>query len=288
MKLTNRVAVFAGLGMGVLLLIGISQSQSANINYLQEEYGEAQEEMGQAIRESGWLEYNRGRVQETLGRFIQEGGPEGNVLQEELGSGIAAAAHIRWRTIGTQEAIAGSILRVANIVAQEALIVAGKVQEGFGEMILLDAQEAYAASQEVMGRDLVRRVQIDVAGGVMATMLQANLRGEETGPIPQEVIDTMRRNGAYKQLSNFALAVSMLEGETGVSLSHLIPNESLTPGTGTFASIDQGWGGFAEYGFFAIAGFVFLMWATAWVVLRDGPPSAEKEEEEFVEYRKAA
>ncbi len=313
MRLVKKVMLCMVTGLGVLLLFGVFQSQAqnvggeasssrytrafwfwvgqpqaVNITHLQGEYGKAQEEMGRAIKESAWLEYNRGKVQETLGRFIQEGGPEGNVLQEELGSGIAAAAHIRWRTIGVQEAIADSILSVSDVVAQEAQIVTGENQEGLGQMILEVAQEDYATAQETLGRQVLRQAQLDYAGGIMATTLQASIRGEDAGPISQELVSVVRRNTGYNQLSNFALAASMLEGETGISLSHIFPSESPAADSGTYAAIDQGWGGFAEFGFFSIAGFVFLMWAAGWVVKNAGSPLEGKEEEEFVEYQEAA
>ncbi len=281
----NTIAIYAVMGLCFLLLA--VTSQAVEIKIQEAEYAKSQEQMGRDIIQTSWLRWNQGRVQEELGRFIQEGGPEGNVAQETLGSGIAAAAHLNWAQGQSQERLGGSIVRMAQIVVQEAVLLVGRIQEGFGEIILEEAQADFLASQEVLGQQILRQAQIDYGAGIMTAALLSTLEDKKTAPISQEVINIVKRNGGYSQLSNFALAVSMMENDTGKSLSHLLPSRTTTDGSVTASRIDRGWGGFGEFGFFAIAGALFMMYAVGSVIQNAAPPMAG-EDEVPLELQKAA
>lgn len=273
----NYIVIYAL--MGVCFLLAAVTSQAVEINIQKAEYAKSQEQMGREIMQASWLRWSQGRVQEELGHLIQEGGPESNIAQETLGSGIAAAAHLNWAQGKSQERIGGSIVRIAQIVAQEAGLLVGKIQEGFGKIILEEAQADFLTSQEVLGKRILQQAQIDYSIGIMTSALRSALEGKKTAPISKEVVDIAKRNGGYRQLSNFALAVSLLEGDTGMTPSHLLPSRfTTTSGTVTASSSERGWGGFAEFGIFAIAGILFMMYSAVSQIQSDGPPMAGKDE----------
>lgn len=289
MRLPKKIKMIMGAGAGILFLVGMLQPQAANIQFLQEEDGMAQEQMGRVVQQAAWFQYNIGNAQEALGRHIQKGGFEGNISQAVLGRGITTTAHMRWAMMNVQESLGSAIAQVAQVAQRDATIGIGKIQEGLGEVFLADAQESFSASQEVLGRQIARRAELGFVGSVMANTLFAALQGEEIAPISQGVIDTLGRNGAYNQLSNFILAVNLLENETGKSLSFIIPDlvPPVVAGTVGYDARDRGWGGFAEYGAFAVSGFVFSMWVFGLTTMSLKPPM-EAEEEEFEAYQKAA
>ncbi|MFQ5597858.1 MAG: hypothetical protein ACE5GK_07390 [Nitrospiria bacterium] len=135
-----------------------------------------------------------------------------------------------------------------------------------------------------------REAELTVAGGMMTRALNAALQGKTVEPIPQDIVNIFKKHGAYNQLSNFMIAVNLLEKESGKSLGHLLPN---TPSTiakgGHFRGHEEGWGGWGEFGYFAVVGFIFSLWAHTWVARSSRPPmEEEEEEEEYMEYKKAA
>ncbi|MFQ5588550.1 MAG: hypothetical protein ACE5F7_06895 [Nitrospiria bacterium] len=285
--------VFVGAVLGIVFLAGTLPSQAANLRFLQEEYRASQEELGRQIQHAAWTRFDMGRVQEKLGNHIAEEAPRtmGMVSQEVLGSVFATSGHMRWVLANAQETLGSAIVQTARLINEDGMIVRGKIQEAFGDVIQAEAQESYFASQEALGREISREAQLKFAGSVMANTLYAALRGEEVTPVSHAVTGVFRKHGAYADLANFRLGVSLLENETDRPLSHIIPEIRMasTGLTAGYASKEQGWGGFAEYGGFALFGFIFSMWAFVWTVMNAYPiASGAVEEEEYEAYQKAA
>ncbi len=257
---------------GGLFLFGALQSHAANIQFLQNRYNMSQEQTGRAIQQAAWFKYNIGAAQERLGRHIQEGGQGMVISQTVLGNGIATSAHMRWSFMNTQESIGSAVLQVAQIARDDALLV----------------QDAFSASQEALGAQISRNAQLDFAGSIVTNALYSVLDGQGSEPVSPEIMDIFRKYEAYNQLTNFKLGIQLLENENGQSFSHIIPDVVATADVTTgYSSREQGWGGFAEYGVFAVVGFIFSMWTFGWSSIHLKPPM-ETEEEEFEAYQKAA
>lgn len=286
----NKMQGMTGVVTGLFLLFVTVSSQGEEIRFMQEEHGLAQEQMGREIRSAAWLEWNKGLVQENLGVLIQKQGSGLHVEQEALASGIVSSAQITLASMNTQEDLGKAILEIAKIVQADARNFVGNIQRKFEKAVLPETQAAVSRPQSELERQQLRqRVQLEAAGKFMASALESTLRGEITSPISKNVINSVLENRGYNQLSNFVLAVTLLEKERGgTSLSHLISNIKNTPAVGSSRVVDKGWGGFAEYGFAAIAGFLFMIWGAGISLQNNRPPMAETDEETSIEYPKAA
>ncbi len=286
-----------------LLFTWMPMSEAAEIKFLKTIYSRAQERMGAEIKELGWLEFNRGRVQEELGRFIQEGGQEMKISQEALGGGIAAAGHILWQTKGANVRLAHAIVRTSTIVAREESILSpGAIQERLGSMILANAQTELvhnaeakvddvfnaARHQEGLGRQIVKTARLNWARGEMGKAVFATTQGRMMPEISGTVIRTVQSTGGFGHEADFRIGLTALASERGRGFSELMPSE-ITPVSGSAVTYaDAGWGGFAEYGFATVSGFIFVMWLFANSMINLKPPVEKGEELPYEEYRKAA
>lgn len=301
---SKKIRQFIGLiSMAVLVFTWAHLAEATEIKFLKVIYGKAQERMGAEIKGLSWLEFNRGRVQEELGRFIQEGGPEMKISQEALGSGIAAAAHIKWQTRGANVLLAKAIVKSATIVAREESILGPDAIQGrLGAMILARAQKELvhrseagvddiynaARHQEALGAQIARTARLSWASGEMSKAVFATTQGRITPEISGEVIRTVQSAGGFGHTEDFRLGLSVLASEGGSAFTELMPSEVTSAPTRAATYAGVGWGGFAEYGFASVAGFIFAMWLFSNSVTSLEPPVEKGEEEELYEYLEAA
>ncbi|MFQ5949219.1 MAG: hypothetical protein ACE5J1_00850 [Nitrospiria bacterium] len=300
---SGKIRRFIGLfSIGVLLVSGAHLSHAKEIKFLKIIYGKAQERMGTEIRDLGWLEWNRGRVQEELGRVIQEGGPALEISQEALGRGIAASAQIDWRIKQANVRLAKAKVRTADIVAREEGILGhGAIQERLGAMILAKAQrerlvaeEARIADkfdakerQEGFVRGIVEEARLNWAIGEMGKAVFATVQGKTSPAISDDVLRTVQSKAGFGHLDDFRLALTLLANERGSSFTGLMPPEVTPLPSRAISYTEAGWGGFAEYGFISLAAFVYVMWMFSGV-MTDLEHHVEEKVEETYEYKKAA
>lgn len=294
--------------MGMLLLSTTFSSQAEEIKFLKIKHMNAQEEMGGAILESGRLGWRYGRVQEQLGKIIQDAGPEGKVDQPLLGKGISEAAHLKWQAGVTEEALGSAIVKTSMIVSKEAAIMGKEAIQGrLGAMIQAQAQREWAASkeaesfaatraaalQEEQGRAIQKRARFDWAEGEVATAVRtAHLSEKVSEPIPGEVLISLRSVAGFESEGNLRMALTFMEGEKGVPFTTLLPTAPVIVATAPSKYVERGWGGFAEFGFFSLLAFGWAMTMFSWTVtdLDRGrvKKTEEMEEKEEVVFRKAA
>jgi hypothetical protein len=301
---STRIKQWVGFfSMVAILFMWMPLSEAAEINFLKTIHGKAQERMGVEIKELGWLEFNRGRVQEELGGFIQEGGREMKISQEALGSGIAAAGHILWQTKGANVRLAHAIVRTADIVAREASIMGpAAIQARLGAMILANAQTELvlntgakiddvfdaARHQEGLGREIVRTARFSWASEEMGKAVFATTQGRRLPEISGEVIQTVQIMGGFGHAEDFRIGLSVLAGERGREFTQLMPSDITPASESSVTNTGSGWGGFAEYGLASVGGFIFVMWLFANSMTSLQPPMEKGEEVPYEEYRKAA
>lgn len=290
MRSIKKGYLFIGLIIGVLFVYGTIQSDAANLTFFQGKYAKSQEVLGKEISRAARLQFHGGKVQESLGQFIQTRGPGGNIIQEDMGSGIAAAAHIRWELMLVQESLGLAIMKTADIVQQNASLLAIQVQERLREVLLTEAQIVDGMAQEGLGGKIALQAQLNYAGGLMASALYASLQGKETVPIPNELFRILRKNRAFDQLSDFGLAVTLLEKERGLPLSLLLSEKSIQgeASSASMTPVNKGWGGFLEFGLFSVIGFLFSGWAFSQTLQQDKAPRGDEEMEAYEEYQHAA
>ncbi len=133
----------------------------------------------------------------------------------------------------------------------------------------------------------VKAAKLNWATAEMGKALFAAVRGEETAPIPANAIYIVQSEGGFGHLDDFRLALTLLSEERGQSMTHLVPGP-LTPKPSRANNYTgAGWGGFAEYGFFSLVAFAYVMWMASWVAI-DLERHGVKEEEKPYEYPMAA
>ena len=279
--------IMGGVAVGMLFLLVSIPAQTAEIHFSSAKYQASQVKMGEAIKDAAFYRWNMGRVQEEAGEFIQKGSARGHIAQEGLGSWIAAAGHLRWQLARAEEVLGASIVRVA----QDA---SGRIQEELGSIIASNAQisvaEAASETQMTLGQEIRDKAQVQWASGVMAEALKDTLQGKVSDPISPSTLQSLRTaSGGFETEANFRLALTLLENETGKSMAQLLPPKEATGLLGsTSRSESGGLGGFAEFGFWALAGFGFAGWMAFRSAIDTMPPYPEAEEEATWTYKEAA
>jgi len=278
------VSTVAGL---FLLLISLS-AQTEEIHFSSGIVGASQEQMGEAIKNVAFYRWNMGRIQEEAGEFIQKESLRGMIPQEGLGSWIAAAGHLKWELFRAEEALGASIVSVA--MAEN-----GRIQEALGSVIASNAQqgvaEARSVAQMALGQEISNNAQIQWASAMMAGAVQATLEGKVIEPLSPEILQRLRRtSGGFEAENTFRLALSLLETETGKAMMQVLPSQEALAvfSASTLQSGAGGLGGFAEFGFWALLGFVFIGWMAFKDYSMTMPPALEVEEEAAWLYKEAA
>ncbi|MFQ5780437.1 MAG: hypothetical protein ACE5HN_06575 [Nitrospiria bacterium] len=133
----------------------------------------------------------------------------------------------------------------------------------------------------------VKEAKLNWAIGEMGKAVSAAVRGEETGPIPANAVFIVRSKGGFGQLDDFRLALTLLSEERGQSMTHLVPGPVTPKPARAINYAEAGWGGFAEYGFFSLVAFAYVMWMFSWA-MTDLEHHVPKEEEKPYEYPMAA
>ncbi len=125
----------------------------------------------------------------------------------------------------------------------------------------------------------------------MGKAVFATVQGEAASPISGDAIHIIQSSLGFGAFDDFRLATTLLESETGQPMAQLLPASVTVASSGSAGNVSEGWGGFAEFGLFAVTGFVFSMWILAGEAMRNKPPMKGEEEEavaEYAEYREAA
>jgi hypothetical protein len=287
---------------GVLVLSVAPLSHALEIKFLKLKYDKVQQRVDLGVKEVAVMTFDQAKNQEALGKVIASGGSEMNINQPEYGKRISIAGQLDWLGSRAKMRLAAAMMELDAVVAKEARILGpGAIQERLGTMILAKAQiglvhnvearidDIYNASrhQEVLGFQIVKAARLDWASEEMAKSVFATIQGRITPEISGEVIRTLESTGGFGHAEDFRLGLFVLAGERGERFTQLMPPAiaPLTTRGATYAG--AGWGGFAEYGFATVAGFIFVMYLFAGI-LTDVEPPVEKEEEKPYEYPKAA
>jgi len=286
---------------GIFVLSVVPVSHAIEIKFLKVKYNKVQSRVDSGVKEVAGLTFNKRINQEAMGTVIAAGGPDLNINQEVYGKTISIAGQLDWLGNRAKERLAMAMQELEAVVLKEARILGpGAIQERLGAMILANAQiglvhmadagidDVYNAArgQEAMGRQIVKEARLHWASGEMGKAVFATIQGRITPEISGEVIRTIQTTGGFGHEEDFRIGLTVLAGERGRELTQLMPPEFIpTSGTATYA--DAGWGGFAEYGFASVAGFIFVMYLFAGI-MTDVEPPVEKEEEKPYEYQKAA
>lgn len=302
MKPGRMKQLMCSIMTGIFILSVASHAHAIEIKFLKLKYDKVQERVDLGVKEVAGLAFEQGKNQEALGKVIAAGGPEMKIDQTEFGKRISITGQLSWLENRAQERLAVAMQELDAVIAKEAKILGpGAIQERLGAMILANAQrelvhnaearieDIYNAArhQEALGRQIVKTARLNWASEEMAKSVFATIQGRITPEIPGEVIRTVQTTGGFGHEGDFRLGLSVLAGERGKELTQLMPPE-ITPAPGSAVTYaDTGWGGFAEYGFATVAGFIFAMYLLAGI-MTDVEPPAEKEEEKPYEYPKAA
>jgi len=142
-------------------------------------------------------------------------------------------------------------------------------------------QVANMTSEEVMG------ARMNWATAEMGRAVFAAVRGEVTAPIAENAVHIIRSQAGFGHLDDFRLALTLLSEERGKTMTHLIPGPVTPMPARANNYTGAGWGGFAEFGFFSLVAFAYVMWLTSWVAI-DLERHGVKEEEKTYEYPMAA
>ncbi|MFQ5780603.1 MAG: hypothetical protein ACE5HN_07430, partial [Nitrospiria bacterium] len=192
--------------------------------------------------------------------------------------------------------------RTADIVArEEGILGPAAVQKRIEAMNLANAKKArFIAEEAKIGarfdaklqqtafvKRIVGEAQLNWATGEMARGVFATLQGANSDPIPNTVFSTVQSKAGLGHLDDFRLGLTLLSEERGQSMAHLIPVPVTPKPSRAINYAEAGWGGFAEYGFFSLVAFAYVMWMFCWS-MTDLEHHVTKEEEKPYEYRKAA
>ncbi|NOY83600.1 MAG: hypothetical protein GXO96_02035 [Nitrospirae bacterium] len=256
----------------------------------QTEAAKAQEQMGKEIKDAARLRWQSGRIQTATGQFILDGGQNGRVSQEALGSGIAAAAHLNFKFMKNQEQMGATILRTVSMKNKKIISnKEGDMQVRLGRFIASTAlalQTQAGASQAAMGQKIQNQAQIKQVLAMMSKTAYANLQGDSTQEISGSMLSLLRSSKAFEHERNFRLAMTLLENETGRPMTQIFEGSSRGGGTLTSKVTYAGLGGFAEYGLLSIAAFLYVGWVFSVFLSNLGFPK-EAEEEDY-QYPEAA
>lgn len=313
MKLQSKIRRLIGvLGLGLLIFTGVQRSDATEIKFLKIIYGKSVERGGKAIIDLALLDSSKVRTQEAMDHLIRGEASEGRFSEEAL----AAFDAVEKFTVSQIDRERGmTILRLSNAKArtadivsrEEAILGPAAIAERIralnrvkAKQALIDAEDARLARridarerQLKFVRHLVQGAQKNWATDVMGKAVFTSLQGEVSPPVPSDAVLTVKSTMGFGALDNFRFATGLLEDETGRPMAHLLPAVVTAASSGSQRGASEGWGGFWEFGFFAMTGFLFSMWTLARTAMRDGVPGVpiegeEEAEEEYVEYKKAA
>ncbi len=280
----NRQAIIA-VAATFLFFFMVFPSQAAVING-----GNSQEQLGREITDAARLRWQSGRVQAATGQFILDGAQRGKMSQEALGSGIAAMAHLDFKFMKNQEQMGATILEMTQMQTQKITpsTEGAQMQTHLGRFIAMTAlarQDQASAAQVTMGQKILNQAQIKQVLGMMTTTAYANLQGNSRQEISGSLLTLLRRNKAFEHERNFRLAMTLLENETGRPMTQIFERSSRGGGAALTSKVTYaGLGGFAEYGLFSIAAFLYVGWVFSVFLSNLGfPKEAEEESYQFPE-----
>lgn len=310
MKTTKKINwLIGGVIMGLLLFSGIPHAQGEEIKFLKIKFMSAQEKMGSAIIESGQLRWRYGQAQERLGQIIRDAGLVSKIDQTLLGQGIAEGAHLKWQVGRAEAGLGSAIVKTAMVVSKEAAITGkGAIQERLGAMIQAKAQQEWVDAQEAKqfarvqageiqekrGREIQRRAQSRWAEGVLTHTVQVALRSfpVETAPahIPSDALSVIRTEIGFEPEESLRLALTLSEAERGTPLTTILPAPIAMAPTGVSKYTEVGWRGWGALA--ALLGFAWAMTMLSWILTDlDRAPikkAEETEKEKRAAIRKAA
>ncbi len=286
MKPTKNRPVIIAVTAAFLFFFVAFPSQAAGISG-----SNSQEQMGSEIKDAARLRWQTGRVQTTIGQFILEGAQSGKISQEALGSGIAAAAHLDFEFMKKQEQMGATILGMTQMQTKKITpsTEGAQMQARLGRFIAFTAlarQDQADAAQAAMGQKIQKQAQIKQVLGMMTTTAYANLQGNSRQEISGSLLTLLRRNKAFEHERNFRLAMTLLENETGRPMTQIFEDSSPSGAalTTEVTTAGLGVGGFAEYGLFSIAAFLYVGWVFFVFLSNLGfPKEAEEESYQFPE-----
>ncbi len=288
--------------LGIFVLSVAPASHAIEIKFLKVKYNKVQGRVDSGMKEVVGLTFSQRTNQEALGEVIAAGGPGMNIDQMEFGRTISIAGQLGWLGNRAKGRLATATQELNAVIMKEAKILGpGAIQERLGAMILANAQvklvhmadaridDVFNAGQgqEALGRQIVKGARLHWASGEMGKAVFATIQGRITPGISREVIRTIQTTGGFGHEKDFRIGLAVLTGERGRELTQLMPPEITTASGSAVTYAGAGWGGFAEYGFATVAGFIFVMYLFAGI-MTDVEPPVEKEEEKTYEYQKAA
>ncbi|MFQ5597813.1 MAG: hypothetical protein ACE5GK_07160 [Nitrospiria bacterium] len=303
---TGRTRWFIGVLSVFLLFTGVHLSDATEIKFLRVIYDKSIERSGKEIIHLALLDSGKIRTQEAIGKLIVKDASSGRLTQA---AAVAYSAVEKFVVSGIDRERGNTILRLskaeartADIIArEEAILGPAAIQKRIQAMnsakmkqALIDAEELRVArkieakEQQVrFAKNVVRNAQVNWAAGEMGKGLFARVQGRNTDPIPSEVVGIVRSGLGFGVLDDFRLGLTLLENETGQPMRQLVPAPATVASSAYPVTVSGGWGGFAEFGFFSVLGFVFVGWMWFSIVTHDVALYEEKEEAPL-EYKKAA
>ncbi|HIE66098.1 MAG: hypothetical protein ABGX83_00595 [Nitrospira sp.] len=178
--------------------------------------------------------------------------------------------------------LSGVLAQTARVPAEEALhgdALFQEIEQQNASVPLL--QVSNMTQQEVMG------ARLNWATAEMGKAVFAAVRGEVTAPIAENAVHVIRSQAGFGHLDDFRLALTLLSEERGQSMTHLVPGPVTPMPARANNYTSAGWGGFAEFGFFSLVAFAYVMWLSSWVAI-DLERHGVREEEKPYEYPMAA
>ncbi|MFQ5579622.1 MAG: hypothetical protein ACE5FZ_03345 [Nitrospiria bacterium] len=180
-------------------------------------------------------------------------------------------------------------LSLSGAAAQTAQILDVEALRGDALFREIEQQNGAAPPLQVwnMTGSEAEAAKLNWATSEMGKAVYSAIRGEETAPIAGNAVHIIRSQKGFGHLDDFRMALTLLSEERGQPLTHLVP-APLTPKPSRANNYTgAGWGGFAEYGFFSIAGFAYVMWLFSRSAI-DLEQHEATEEEKPYEYPMAA
>lgn len=260
-------------------------SYALEVRFLQVPYSNTQEKIARAIVQVGRADWERGRVEEELGRLIHDQDPHAALDQGLLGKAILQGAVHARRRGEAEERLGSAILAGARVFSAEKRIV-GEIQERMGGLILAIAQndrfdpEVLLAAarmqegriQEALGKQAARTARLRWAEGELSRSAQSAFFAPSLEVVPlsfiEEALSTLRKEQGYLYEEDLRLALTLIDRERGqMLLPRIFPPQERTVSPAGMGYTGMGKGGFWEFGFFALAGFLGVILAYTWVLI---------------------
>lgn len=112
----KKIGSLGGLVLCLLLVLVALPAWGKEVRF-----SGTQGQLGQAFLNAAQLRFDRGEVQEELGRLIQDAGVLGKIDQEAFGRKIATSASLKWQAGRVQEQIGSAIVAAASASSEETL-----------------------------------------------------------------------------------------------------------------------------------------------------------------------